>query len=90
MKAHASFVLGVALTSSVFVGSGLVRPERPSQIDTARANDGAYRDGLFVGKTHAHNRLQQHIASGRWASDADRRSFAEGYRRGYDTAATQP
>ena len=90
MKAHASFVLGVALTSSVFVGSGLVKPERPSQMDMAKANDGAYRDGLFVGRAHANSGIKQHIASGRWTSEADRRSFTEGYRRGYDSAAIQP
>ena len=45
--------------------------------------DGAYRDGLFLGKLDAAAGKAPHLAVWRWNSDADRELFSAGYRRGY-------
>jgi hypothetical protein len=47
------------------------------------AEDGAFRDGLYLGKLAAQSRRVQSPAIGRWSSDEDRASFAAGYRLGY-------
>src|SRR5579863_792908 len=47
------------------------------------ATDGAFRDGLFLGRIDAEQGRQRHVSSGRWSSEADRRSFVLGYQQGY-------
>jgi hypothetical protein len=49
----------------------------------SRITDGAYRDGLFLGKFAAEHGEAPHIAVGRWSTVAERVSFAAGYQRGY-------
>jgi hypothetical protein len=49
----------------------------------AQAADGAFRDGLFLGRLAAENGHAPLIASGRWATEKDRLSFTTGYQRGY-------
>jgi hypothetical protein len=48
------------------------------------AADGAFRDGLYLGKLAAENGQQLRPAIGRWSNEQDRASFLAGYRRGYD------
>jgi hypothetical protein len=48
-----------------------------------QTTDGAFRDGLYLGRLTAERGSESHIASARWATDKDRASFAAGYRRGY-------
>jgi hypothetical protein len=56
----------------------------PSAIDNfGQTTDGAFRDGLYLGRLSAERGSGSHIASARWATDQDRASFAAGYRRGY-------
>jgi hypothetical protein len=52
----------------------------------AHASDGAFRDGLYLGKLSAERGAQPHVATGRWATAQDRHSFTEGYQRGYNEA----
>jgi hypothetical protein len=55
--------------------------------------DGAFRDGLYLGKLNARDGNEQHIASGRWSTGKDRASFIDGYHRAYaetSTASMQP
>jgi hypothetical protein len=47
------------------------------------AADGAFRDGVYLGKLAAESGQQQHPAIGRWSTKQDRSRFAAGYRRGY-------
>ena len=51
------------------------------------AADGAFRDGLYLGKLAAGRGQTQHPAIGRWSTDRDRSMFAAGYRRGYESLA---
>ena len=85
MKAFSLFALVVALglwTASVlrtdhgneFSGTG---------VTAAQNSDGAFRDGLYLGKLAAESGVQSHVAIGRWATREDRSSFAAGYEEGY-------
>ena len=63
---------------------------RPNQSQLAKPNapisfnlEGAYRDGLYVGRLHRQQGLPSRPATGRWSRDADRQLFENGYRRGY-------
>ena len=47
------------------------------------ATNGAFRDGLHLGKFDAEHNNDLHIASGRWARQADRDSFTAGYQEAY-------
>jgi hypothetical protein len=62
----------VAAHHSDFVGNAVHYP-----------SDAAFRDGLFQGRLDAEHGRKQHLASGRWNLDADRRLFVAGYLQGY-------
>jgi hypothetical protein len=49
----------------------------------AQITDGAFRDGLYLGRLDADRGAQLHVARGRWATAEDRVSFIAGYQRGY-------
>jgi len=52
--------------------------------ETRFAADGAFRDGLYLGKLAAKRDQPLRPAVGRCSTDQDRSMFAAGYRRGYD------
>src|SRR5712692_9443265 len=62
----------VAAHHSHFVGRTVRNP-----------TDAASRDGLFQGRLDAERGRKQHLASGRWNTDADRRSFVSAYLQAY-------
>jgi len=51
--------------------------------NVAQINDGAFRDGLYLGRLAAERGAEPHVAIGRWATLEDRTSFTTGYQRGY-------
>jgi hypothetical protein len=53
----------------------------------AQSTNGAFRDGLYLGKLDARQGNGQHIASGRWSTGQDRASFMDGYNRAYDAVS---
>lgn len=57
--------------------------------ETRFATDGAFRDGLFVGRMTARSGRAAHAPIGRWSSEGDRASFAAGYRRGYEALVAE-
>jgi hypothetical protein len=62
----------VAAHHSDFVGNAVHYP-----------SDAAFRDGLFQGRLDAEHGRKQHLASGRWNLDSDRRLFVAGYLQAY-------
>jgi hypothetical protein len=57
----------------------------------AQMTDGAFRDGLYLGRLAAERGDEPHVAIGRWATLQDRTSFTTGYQRGYsDFLASRP
>jgi hypothetical protein len=53
-------------------------------LDVSLEADGAFRDGLYLGKLAADSGQPSRAAVGRWSSDRDRATFLAGYRRGYN------
>jgi hypothetical protein len=51
--------------------------------NVAQITDGAFRDGLYLGRLAAEGGSEPHVAIGRWATEEDRSSFKAGYHRGY-------
>jgi hypothetical protein len=45
--------------------------------------DGAYRDGLYLGKLTASLGDEPHLCTGRWSRKTDQDLFSAGYERGY-------
>lgn len=52
------------------------------------AGDGAFRDGLYLGRLTAQQGRPARPPIGRWSNTSDRTSFLAGYRRGYDAAVS--
>ena len=52
----------------------------------AQDADGAFRDGLYLGRLAAESGAEPRIAVGRWATVEDRSSFTAGYQQGYSQA----
>ena len=50
------------------------------------AADGAFRDGLYLGRLAAEDGRLQSPPIGRWSSERDRAMFAAGWSRGYASA----
>ena len=53
-----------------------------------RANNGAFRDGVYLGTLAAERGETPHVASGRWSAAADRGSFSDGYTLAYERTLT--
>ena len=49
----------------------------------AQTTNGAFRDGLYLGRLAAERGMAPRVARGRWATAEDQASFTAGYERGY-------
>jgi len=76
-----ALVICVGTTAMLAVSNHNVKSS-PS-VETGLASDGAFRDGLYLGKLAAESGQAPSLAIGRWSADQDRSMFAAGYRRGY-------
>jgi hypothetical protein len=74
-------------TSAVLANSGMGARKNQTPYAQAAA-DGAFRDGLFLGKLSAQSGRPLHPPTGRWATDKDRASFVAGYRLGYQDSVS--
>jgi hypothetical protein len=52
-------------------------------VSASHSQDGAYCDGLFLGRYDHTRHLPHHVSSGRWNTASGRRSFLAGYEQGY-------
>ncbi len=78
-----TFALAMAVclgTTAVLTNSGSSARPRPA---ASMDGDGAFRDGLYVGRLAGESGRPMRPAIGRWSREEDRASFAAGYRRGY-------
>ena len=55
----------------------------PTSDFTGLSTNAAFRDGLYFGRLTARRGARAHVASGRWATVADRELFVAGYHEGY-------
>jgi hypothetical protein len=78
-----ALAIAVSLGTTVFLAKSQHASGEVQSIDVQFATDGAFRDGLFMGKLAAERGEAMHPLPGRWSADADRISFVKGYQRGY-------
>ena len=86
MQRIITYVLALTVsleTAALVAKSGFVGHQNQA-VDAQLAADGAFRDGLYLGKLAAERGRPLHPLTGRWSSDKDRASFVAGYRRGYN------
>ena len=69
-------------TTALLATSGRTVP-RVQTADAQMAVDGAFRDGLYVGRLAFEEGRALLPPIGRWSNERDRASFVAGYRRGY-------
>lgn len=88
MKKLSLFVIALALGVSWAATPQSTNRQAAALDPTANASqatNAAFRDGLYLGRLEAERGSESHVASGRWARNQDRISFAAGYQQGYDT-----
>lgn len=79
---YAAIVIGLSASATLALSP---RTENPNtNAGALYATDGAFRDGLYLGKLSAQQGQPPRLAIGRWSTEHDRLLFAAGYRRGYD------
>jgi len=86
MKKLSVFTIVIALclgAAAMIQSARLTDGWKSSSIDAPRLISAPYRDGLYVGKLAAQRGGESLISTGRWAADADRASFREGFQQGY-------
>ena len=78
-----ALAIAVSLGTTVFLAKSQHTSGELQNTDVQFATDGAFRDGLFMGKLAAQRGDAMHPLAGRWSAEADRISFIKGYQRGY-------
>jgi hypothetical protein len=86
MNKLSTFVLATAvvLGTTAMVANNKHTVSPTLGVDARLEADGAFRDGLYLGKLAAESGQAFSPAIGRWSTDQDRATFSEGYRRGYN------
>jgi hypothetical protein len=79
---YTAIVICVGATATLAISPRTAKPSTTAEV--LFANDGAFRDGLFLGKLAAKDGQPLRLAIGRWSTDQDRAMFRAGYRRGYN------
>ena len=74
--------MGCVGTSAMLVRRDATLRPRQS-VDRKLANDGAFRDGVYLGELARREHRQMRPPIGRWSTEKDRASFAAGYRLGF-------
>jgi hypothetical protein len=83
-------VVAACLGTTAMLASGSnERVSSSAGADAHLAADGAYRDGLHLGKLAAEAGQPLRPAIGRWSTEQDRAMFAEGCRRGYSDSLAE-
>ena len=84
MKNISLYVFAIALTLGITATLLTTQNTQSASGRTNGATNGAFRDGLYAGKMDAAQGNRPHLSSGRWNTDADRRSYVIGYQKGYN------
>jgi hypothetical protein len=78
-----AFAIAACLATTALLGSSVHAARQPQSEEAQMATDGAFRDGLYLGRLTAEAGRPLRPAVGRWSSARDRASFLTGYQRGY-------
>jgi hypothetical protein len=79
---YTAIVICMGAAATLAISPRTAKPSTTAEV--LFANDGAFRDGLYLGKLAAKDGPPLRIAIGRWSTDQDRAMFTAGYRRGYN------
>jgi hypothetical protein len=85
---YATFVVCLGATATLAISNGNANLNPNPNADVRFAGDGAFRDGLYLGRLAAEDGQPMRAAIGRWSTEKDRSMFTAGYRRGYSDSAT--
>lgn len=81
-------ILWIAMAVAGVGAAAIIQAHTPAGAgNRGQATDSAYRDGVYLGELAARQGENPRIASGRWATQANRQSFAAGYEKGYASMA---
>jgi hypothetical protein len=83
---YTAIVIGLGATATLAISPRTVKPTTTAE--AVFAADGAFRDGLYLGKLAAEQGQPMRTAIGRWSTEQDRSMFTAGYRRGYNDSLT--
>jgi len=78
-----ALAIAVCLGTTAMLANSQRAVKQPASEEARLAADGAFRDGLYLGKLAAKSSRTQRPAVGRWSASQDRANFLAGYRRGY-------
>lgn len=79
---HAFAIALVGVTAALVSTVGIHGPHFPAN-PVATKTDGAFRDGLFLGRFDVEHGRKLRLTSGRWSADADRQMFVTAYLQAY-------
>jgi hypothetical protein len=79
-----ALAIAVSLGTTALLTNNGRAPRQEQSVDASLAVDGAFRDGLYLGRLTAEGGRSLHPPIGRWSNERDRASFVAGYRRGYN------
>src|SRR5216683_2676012 len=86
MKRRSAYVFAIVIAGAVTAIFATVAALHRSDVVAGNVNkqtDAAFRDGLFLARLDAEHGRKRHLTSGRWSTDADRRSFVSAYLQAY-------
>jgi hypothetical protein len=90
MTKLSAYLLAIAMCLGTTAMLGINRIVKPADSEELRlASDGAFRDGLYLGKLAAERGQLSRPAIGRWSTDQDRSMFLAGYRRGSNESSAR-
>jgi basic membrane lipoprotein Med (substrate-binding protein (PBP1-ABC) superfamily) len=79
-------VVTVLAATFLLITSTISNMDKIAVTDDYHATDAAFQDGTYLGKLAARQAQPANVATSRWATAADRKSFADGYTAAYDEA----
>jgi len=81
-----TLALALSLGANAMLATNAIKRTPDTTEDVVLNSDGAFRDGLYLGKLAARNGEPLRPAIGRWSTEQDRSLFTTGYERGYSEA----
>ena len=82
-----ALALAIYMGTTAMLATGNRTVASSVNAEASLAVDGAFRDGLYLGKLAAERGQALRPPIGRWSTDRDRSLFAAGYRCGYQSLA---
>lgn len=78
-----AIVIAVSMGTSAMLDNRKRATSPDASAESRLAVNGAFRDGMYLGKLAAANGEPQRPPVGRWSREQDRATFTAGYERGY-------